>query len=296
MPKNKGKLPSKQEEPTKQSINRRGFLKGAAKSACAVSLGGLLMGWQAEGAKTDLPADAIRPPGAKPETMFHALCLRCGQCVRACPYDTLKLANVGDNTTIGLPYFVAREIPCEMCEDIPCVKACPSEALDHELTDINKARMGLAVLVDQETCIAFQGLRCEVCYNACPVTDKAITMELQSNPRTGKHALFLPKIHSDACTGCGKCELVCILEQSAIKILPLKLAKGESGSHYRLGWDEKEKAGGSLVAPDLPHEYYLPEGMDYRHNQGGLIQKENPTTPSPFGGSALDKLNRKFGE
>ncbi|KJT59519.1 quinol dehydrogenase periplasmic component, partial [Salmonella enterica subsp. enterica serovar Heidelberg str. RI-11-013343] len=26
------------------------------------------------------------------------------------------------------------------------------------------------------------------------------------NMRTGKHARFLPTVHSDACTGCGKCE------------------------------------------------------------------------------------------
>ena len=254
------------------------------------------MGWQAEGAKTDLPSEAIRPPGAPQESLFQALCLRCGQCVRACPYDTLRLANVGDNTTIGLPYFVAREIPCEMCEDIPCVKACPSEALDPNLTDINAARMGLAVLIDQETCIAFHGLRCEVCYNACPVMDKAITLELQSNIRTGKHALFLPKVHSDACTGCGKCERVCVLEESAIKILPIKLAKGALGAHYRLGWDEKEKAGGSQVAPDIPHKYHLPKGMEYHHNEGGLTPIENPAAPTPFGGSVLDKLNGKIGE
>jgi formate hydrogenlyase subunit 6/NADH:ubiquinone oxidoreductase subunit I len=42
-----------------------------------------------------------------------------------------------------------------MCEDIPCVKACPTGALDHSLKDINKSKMGLAVLVDHETCLNF---------------------------------------------------------------------------------------------------------------------------------------------
>ena len=37
-----------------------------------------------------------------------------------------------------------------MCEDIPCIKACPTNALDHGLTDINDADMGLAVVIDQK--------------------------------------------------------------------------------------------------------------------------------------------------
>ncbi len=66
--------------------------------------------------------------------------------------------------------------------------------------------MGLAVLVDQENCLNFQGLRCDVCYRECPKIDEAITLELERNTRTGKHARFLPTVHSDACTGCGKCK------------------------------------------------------------------------------------------
>lgn len=89
-----------------------------------------------------------------------------------------------------------------------------------------------------ENCLNFQGLRCDVCYRECPKIDEAITLELERNTRTGKHARFLPTVHSDACTGCGKCEKVCVLEQPAIKVLPLSLAKGELGHHYRFGWLE----------------------------------------------------------
>lgn len=102
--------------------------------------------------------------------------------------------------------------------------------------------MGLAVLLDQENCLNFQGLRCDVCYRECPKIDEAITLELDRNMRTGKHARFLPTVHSDACTGCGKCEKVCVLEQPAIKVLPLSLAKGELGHHYRFGWLEGKMA------------------------------------------------------
>ena len=99
-------------------------------------------------------------------------------------------------------------------------------------------RVGLAVLLDHENCLNYQGLRCDVCYRECPKIDEAITLELDRNMRTGKHARFIPTVHSDACTGCGKCEKVCVLEQPAIKVLPLSLAKGELGHHYRFGWLE----------------------------------------------------------
>ncbi len=205
-----------------------------------------------------------RPCGrldARPRPSSSAACVRCGLCVRGMPYDTLKLARLFEPVTTGTPYFKARAVPCEMCDDIPCVAACPSGALDRAMTDINQARMGVAVLIDHETCLNYLGLRCDVCYRVCPLIDKAITLELQHNPRTGKHAMFLPTVHSDLCTGCGKCEHACVLEEAAIKVVPRQLAKGELGHHYRLGWEEKAKAGKSLIGDRLTLPTRKPEGL-----------------------------------
>ena len=145
---------------------RRQFLADTARMACGVGLLGLGVGLYAQHAKA-LPPAAIRPPGALREADFSAACIRCGLCVRDCPYNILHLAKPEEPVSTGTPYFVARQLPCEMCEDIPCVKACPTGALDHSLKDINKAKMGLAVLVDHETCLNFLGLRCDICYRVC---------------------------------------------------------------------------------------------------------------------------------
>ncbi|MFZ5464565.1 MAG: ferredoxin-type protein NapG [Pseudomonadota bacterium] len=225
---------------------RRRFLADTARLACGVGLLGLGLGLYARRAQA-LPPAALRPPGALAEAEFPGACVRCGLCVRDCPYDILELARPEQPVATGTPYFVARRKPCEMCEDIPCVKACPTGALSHDLTDIDEARMGLAVLADQETCLNFLGLRCDVCYRVCPLMDKAITLERSHNERTGRHTRFVPTVHSDACTGCGKCEKACVLEVAAIKVYPIHLAKGELGAHYRLGWVEKQKAGKSLI-------------------------------------------------
>ena len=245
--------------------SRRHFLieTGRAAAAACLLVTGLVVYARRSAA---LPPHALRPPGALPEPEFLGACIRCGMCVRDCPYKTLDLSRLGEDVTTGTPYFTARNVPCEMCDDIPCVKACPTGALDHALTDIDQARMGLAVLVDQENCLNFLGLRCDVCYRVCPVIDKAITLEPQHNLRTGTHTLFIPVVHSGHCTGCGKCEKGCPLEKAAIKVFPLALARGEAGHHYRLGWEEKKAAGKSLI--DEQEIIDLPDRMP-----------EDPTAP-----------------
>lgn len=244
--------------------SRRGFMSGTARAAggaCALFLG---LGALAATQKAAKGATALRPPGALAEDDFLAACSRCGLCVRDCPYDTLKLAGLGDDAPVGTPYFEARAIPCEMCEDIPCVAACPTGALDPALTDITQAEMGIAVLVGHETCLNYLGLRCDVCYRVCPMIDEAITLERHHNTRTQRHAVFIPTVHTDACTGCGKCEAACVLPEAAIKVLPPDLATGQPGAHYRLGWEEKRKKGKALLDDiiDLPDRGYGPATTD----------------------------------
>lgn len=246
------------EKTAQRDSDRRRFLATMAGAACSAMLAGGGLALYARQARA-LPAYAIRPPGALNEDHFLGACVRCGLCVRNCPYDTLKLSELGDPVATGTPYFEPRKIPCEMCTDVPCAQACPTGALDHELKDIDKARMGLAVLVDHENCLNYLGMRCDVCYRVCPLIDKAITLEREHNLRTDRHTMFIPTVHSDACTGCGKCEKACVLDTAAIRVLPRKLAKGELGGHYRLGWEEQKKAGKPLVDGiiDLPDR--LPE-------------------------------------
>jgi ferredoxin-type protein NapG len=213
--------------------SRREFLAQAAQGAALAATGGLIWGYLLKNEARAAPF-ALRPPGALPEPEFAARCIKCGQCVRGCPYDTLKLVAAGGAIPIGTPYFQPRDVPCYMCPDIPCKAACPTGALDSALDNIARSRMGLAV-IDIENCLSWIGLRCEVCYRVCPVKGRAISVERHPR-RVSKHALFVPLVHSDACTGCGLCEKACPTEQAAIRVLEPSLVQGRIGEHYRLGW------------------------------------------------------------
>ena len=215
------------------SISRRDFFTRFAQGAALAATGGLVWSYLLQQQARATPF-AIRPPGARDEADFNARCIKCGQCVAACPYDTLKLATADAGIPIGTPYFIPREIPCYLCTDIPCIAACPTGALDPALEEIKDSRMGLAV-IDIENCLSWQGLRCEICFRECPVQGQAITVEHHPR-RLSKHAMFVPLVHSDACTGCGICEKACPTQVAAIRVLQPNLVQGKIGDHYRLGW------------------------------------------------------------
>lgn len=209
-------------------VSRRDFLGNVAKSAGVACLAAAALDQFIRTARaTD--AAALRPPGAIPEDEFLSACVRCGLCVRACPYNTLHLATLGEPAAVGTPYFVARDVPCFMCDDVPCAKACPTGALDREIGSIREADMGLAVLVDHETCLNYKGMHCSICYRVCPIRGEAITVEKQT---IKGRQMMIPVVHSAKCTGCGTCEKQCVLEEAAIRVLPRKLGQGKEGRNH----------------------------------------------------------------
>lgn len=153
----------------------------------------------------------LRPPGARDEADFLAACIRCGQCVIACPPDALQLADLGDGHAAGAPFFDSRANPCNLCageDQLRCIESCPTTAL-HELPERAQARIGVAV-IDEARCFAWQNTVCRACWHACPYPNVAITLDWKSRPQ----------IVAEACTGCGLCDHACLTEPSSIRIAP----------------------------------------------------------------------------
>ena len=97
--------------PTNKTLqSRRRFLENISRAAGGAALFGIGLGLYSQQSKS-LPSTAIRPPGVSNESDFLSACVRCGLCVRDCPYDTLKLSKLGEHVALGTPYFDARTIP-----------------------------------------------------------------------------------------------------------------------------------------------------------------------------------------
>src|SRR5262245_55761486 len=53
----------------------------------------------------------LRPPGALPENDFRNVCSRCGECVRVCPAQCIRI-DPGGQQGSGVPYIDVDTMPC----------------------------------------------------------------------------------------------------------------------------------------------------------------------------------------
>lgn len=266
-----------------QRIDRRRFVRRLLGGAGLSAAGGVV--WGGFIVETAAAPLVLRPPGAIPERAFLHTCIRCGLCVRACPYGTLHLARAGEGQPLGMPTFAPRAVPCYLCEDVPCTAACPTGALDLDALraagaaslDVTRTRIGVAV-VDPTSCIAHWGVQCDACYRACPLIDRAITLDLRRNTRTGRHAMLLPAVHAGACTGCGLCERACVTEEAAIRVRPRAVALGKAGDRYVRGWDraDEQRVGRASESVTTRNERSARSPVDYL-NGDDLVPGEGGT-------------------
>ncbi len=173
---------------------------------------------------------ALRPPGALDEFAFLTACTRCGDCIPACPQDAILKGGPGMGLGLNAPYIDPRSMPCFLCTDLPCIKACPEEAQalvwpkrtlksGEELDGPRAVQMGTAK-IKASLCLTFEredhsAQACRTCVDRCPYPGVAIRI-LDTEDGGIPH----PEVMDEFCTGCGLCVFGCPTPEPAIVVEP----------------------------------------------------------------------------
>lgn len=212
------------------SLGRRGFLSLAAGAAAAVAGGSAIaVATKATGARLAGP-DAVvpvRPPGSVPEKDFLQLCIRCGECFKACPNNVLQPEGFQQGVEgLWTPLVNADWAGCaSSCN--ACGQVCPTGAIRAlPLEEKRVARMGLAI-VNQQTCLPLANRQaCQWCVDECvaagydAIEFRRVHTQVDENGLPVEASGYLaPVVLADKCVGCGLCQMRCHLEN--VKKTPL---------------------------------------------------------------------------
>jgi len=263
--------------PLAPDLTRRGILLGVGSGLLTAGLLRTSINQpRALGSERVLaPPDLIRPPGSLPEPDFLTRCIRCGECVKACPTNTLqpvwfKAGLEGLFSPVMIPRLAACAVHCNVCG-----KVCPTGAIrDLLLIEKNHAKVGTAWIVRQNCLVWEQDKKCLICDEVCPYN----ALSFQPVPGLRNAAPF---VLENRCTGCGWCETKCPVEgASAIRVNILgevRLAKGsyvEKAREYGFIFKAKDTSADRLAPGtfDVPQEPQHQEPLSEPHgaSQTGL--------------------------
>ncbi|MCO6457407.1 MAG: 4Fe-4S binding protein [Pirellulaceae bacterium] len=267
------------------ALGRRGFLSLVGGTGLAVAGSAAMTGatrlWGADLASGNeqLP---VRPPGSVPEREFLQMCIRCGECFKACPNNVLQPMGFQQGLDgLWTPHVVADWAGCESSCNA-CGQVCPTGAIRAlPLEEKRVARMGLAI-VDQQTCLPLANREaCQLCVDECRAAgyDAIEFMQVHTQvdavgqPLAGTGYLA-PVVQADRCVGCGLCQTRCyavnvkqrhVLVESAIVI---EAGEGKEdrlmrGSYLELRRRESSRPAGSPANPEESgSSYFIPDGPD----------------------------------
>ena len=161
----------------------------------------------------------LRPPGAPlDDRQFLALCVRCGNCIRACPTGIIQPQLAGGGLFTWLAprlLFVTDfcEPSCHRCADV-----CPSGALKRFLPEEKPHVIIGKAVVDLELCLLTEERECGICRGHCPY--QAIRLQFSEETYSVQ-----PMVDLARCPGCGACEAICpTTPQKAIRVVRIDLS------------------------------------------------------------------------
>ncbi|MFN3192559.1 MAG: 4Fe-4S binding protein [Aureliella sp.] len=292
------------EPPTKEtSLGRRGFLSLTAGTAASVAgAAGVTVMGKAYGAHlgqedTFLP---VRPPGSVPEKEFLEMCIRCGECFKACPNNVLQPESFQQGFEgLWTPMVQADWAGCESSCNA-CGQVCPTGAIRAlPLEEKRHARMGLAI-VNESTCLPFaEKEACDLCvqeciaagYDAIEYTQVGVETDENGRPIEGT-GYAAPVVLADKCVGCGLCQTRCyainVKERHVLGASAIIVEAGEgkedrlmSGSYIELHSQRTQPLSSESPEPDPDELNGSDVDMDTNADPFG-ISPEASDEDSPF--------------
>ncbi|MFB3779769.1 MAG: DUF6599 family protein [Bryobacteraceae bacterium] len=215
-------------------LQRRKAIAGLAAGAVALPLLRSTPGLAVESSER-----LVRPPGALEEKRFLERCVRCGQCMKACPNNALHPAFTEAGLEgIWTPVLAARIGYCEPSCNL-CGQVCPTGAI-WEFTLQQKAWLGKqagtkpirigTAFYDHHRCLPWSmATDCIVCEEWCPTSPKAIYLQPADvvDSSGAVKRVRQPYVDPRLCVGCGACEFACpVRDRPAIYVTSI----GESRS------------------------------------------------------------------
>lgn len=185
----------------------------------------------------------IRPPGSVEESEFLERCIKCDQCINACPTNVLQPATFEEGGIEGLWTPVLNfnighcQLKCTLCSEV-----CPTGAIRRitveekmgkgQFAEAGPISLGTAFF-DVGRCLPHaMEIPCVVCEEVCPVSPKAIQTKDEEVRNVVGDLVVLnkPFMVPDLCIGCGICQTECpVTDQRAVYVTPV----GESRSSER---------------------------------------------------------------
>ncbi|MBN1975515.1 MAG: 4Fe-4S binding protein [Sedimentisphaerales bacterium] len=218
----------------------------------------------------------MRPPGSVPEDVFRGRCIRCGECLKACPVSILQPTGMELGFDgIWTPVVKIDSKACQpYCNN--CGQACPTGAIRALSIDEKRAARMAQSEVDKSSCLAHCktqecGLCVEECkaagYNALEYIRVGIQYDNWGMPIEDS-GFLAPVVIEEKCVGCGLCQVKChaenvkelgLLKRSAI-IVKNGLGKEDriiKGSYKQLQAERINKK--RQLLPAAPKNDYLPD-------------------------------------
>ncbi|MDB4582006.1 4Fe-4S binding protein [Draconibacterium sp.] len=155
----------------------------------------------------------IRPPASLPDRLFNTLCVRCGNCIKACPTNIITHYSGKESLTAWMTPEVTFKNGGYCKQDCNlCGTVCPSGSISPFTIPAKQTLFMASVEIGLDKCLLTQQTECDRCKAVCSYSAIEIV-------QTDSFLIMKPVVDFLKCVGCGACAVVCPAD--TIKMLPL---------------------------------------------------------------------------